>query len=104
MSNKPDFYESTKEMVQLRLGRVLAPEEGGSIVSFSMLTKHQLREIRTIGEASAVDAADFLLFLCTSELRQDAFGFTNVFLEGRVDVQSVIRHFEERRARRTPRA
>ena len=104
MSSQPDFYESTKEMVQLRLGRVLAPEEGHSIVSFSMLTEHQLREIRTIGAASTVDAAEFVLFLCTRELGQDAFGFTNVFLDARVNVQSVIRHFEERRARRTPSA
>ena len=104
MSSQPDFYESTKEIVQLRLGRVLTPEEGRSIVSFSMLTEHQLREIRTIGEASTVDAADFVLFLCTPELRQDAFGFAKIFLESRVDVQSVIRHFEERRARRTQRA
>ncbi|OEZ27324.1 hypothetical protein AO062_28600 [Variovorax boronicumulans] len=93
MSNQPDFYESTKEMVQLRLGRVLGPEEGNSITSFSMLTEHQLREIRAIGEVSTVDAAEFLLFLCTPELRREAIGFTKVFLEGRIDVQSVIRHF-----------
>ncbi|MGJ7558647.1 hypothetical protein ACSFBI_32135 [Variovorax sp. RB3P1] len=99
MSNQPDFYESTKEMVQLRLGRVLVPEEGNSVVSFSMLTEHQLREIRAIGEASTADAAEFLLFLCTPEIRRDAIGFSKVFLEGRVDIQSVIRHFEERRAR-----
>lgn len=100
MSNQSDFYESAKEMVQLRLGRMLAPEEGSSIASFSMLTEHQLREIRTIGAASTVAAAEFLLFLCTPELRQNAIGFSKIFLEGRVDFQTIIRHFEERRARR----
>jgi hypothetical protein len=100
MSSQPDFYEDTKQMILLRLGRMLAPEEGGSIASFSMLTEHHLREMLTIGEASTVDAAEFMLFLCAPELRQYAIGFSKSLLEGKLSARSVIDHFEWRRARR----